>query len=133
MDWYLKVFKQYADFSGRARRKEYWMFMFFHIMALTIAALLDYVLGISFNNGYYGWIYLAYGLFTMVPALAVSVRRLHDRGLSGWWYFIGIIPFFGAIGLFVLMCLDGEVKRNKWGDNPKGIGNYNSINQIGTE
>ena len=123
MNWYLKVLSQYADFSGRARRKEYWMFALFCIIFLVVAAILDNLLGLTFKipgqSLPYGWLYVAYGLFTIVPSLAVFVRRLHDIGKSGWYWFLGFIPLIGAIILLIWCCTDSQVGENKWGENPK--------------
>lgn len=135
MNWYLKVLKEhYTDFTGRARRQEYWMFTLFQIMFVIVAVVLDSVLGLSFSSGTpYGWIYLIYILATFLPSLAVAVRRLHDVGKSGWFYLISLIPLIGSIWLLVLFCTDSEVGPNKWGDNPKENGNDNTIDLIGTE
>ena len=123
MNWYLKVLNQYADFSGRARRKEYWMFVLFNIIFAFIAMALDNVLGISFNiagqNVGYGWIYTIYGLAVFIPGLAVAVRRLHDVGKSGWMMFIALIPLIGAIWLIVLEATKGDVGANEYGQDPK--------------
>ena len=135
MNWYLKVLKEhYADFKGRARRNEYWMFLLFQIIFAIAAIILDSLLGLSFSPLIpYGWIYLLFGLATFLPGLAVTVRRLHDVGKSGWWYFISLIPLAGSIWLLVLLCTDSENGPNKWGDNPKGTGNDSAINSIGKE
>ena len=123
MNWYLKVLKQYADFSGRARRRELWMFTLFNLIFLIVAAILDNVLGITFNimgqSAFYGWLYVIYALAVFIPGLAVAVRRLHDIGKSGWNYFIGLIPLVGAIILLVWFCKDSQKGENKWGVNPK--------------
>jgi len=123
MNWYLKVLKQYADFSGRARRKEYWMFTLFALIFFIVAAILDNVLGTTFKiQGQslgYGWLYLILGIATILPALAVAVRRLHDVGKSGWWYFIAFIPIVGGIILLVWFCTDSQAGENEWGANPK--------------
>jgi len=123
MNWYLKVLKQYADFSGRARRKEYWMFTLFALIFFIVAAILDNVLGTTFKiQGQslgYGWLYLILGIATILPALAVAVRRLHDVGKSGWWYFIAFIPIVGGIILLVWFCTDSQAGKNEWGANPK--------------
>ena len=120
MKWYLKVLSQYADFSGRARRTEYWMFVLFNIIFLIVAAVLDNLLGLTFMEELpYGYIYAAYGIAMFIPGLAVAVRRLHDIGKSGWMYLIVLIPLIGAIWLLVLFCLDSERGDNKWGPNPK--------------
>jgi len=133
MNWYLKVLKQYADFSGRARRKEYWMYTLFNVFAIVIAAVLDNVLGLTFDiqgqSMGYGYIYMLYALAVFLPGLAVGIRRLHDVGKSGWFFLIALIPFIGGIWLLVLFCTDGDSEPNKWGDNPKTGGD--EINEIG--
>ncbi|TCD00237.1 DUF805 domain-containing protein [Pedobacter psychroterrae] len=128
MEWYLKVLRNYSDFSSRSRRKEYWMFVLFNIIAAIIASIIDNILGTTFNVDFgghsqsmgYGYIYLLYNLIVLIPSLAVFVRRLHDVGKSGWFILIGLIPIVGAIWLIVLMCTDGQLTPNKWGPNPKG-------------
>jgi len=123
MKWYFKVLKQYADFSGRARRKEYWMFFLFNMIFCVVAMILDKALGTTFSfSGQtlgYGVIYLIYILATILPCLAVGVRRLHDIGKSGWNYLLALIPFVGAIILIVWACEDSQPLENKWGENPK--------------
>lgn len=143
MDWYLKVLKNYATFSGRARRKEFWMFSLFHY---TFIALLVILLVNSSETTYdeYGYssdvpnmfiidILIIYVLATFIPTLAVTVRRLHDIGKSGWWYLITCVPYIGSFILLIFTCMDSEAKPNQWGENPKGIGNDNLIDAIGTE
>ncbi|MCQ4140993.1 DUF805 domain-containing protein [Chryseobacterium sp. EO14] len=130
MKWYLKVLKQYADFSGRARRTEYWMYLLFNLIFAVIAAILDNILGLKFTPEIpYGYLYLLYALVTFLPGLAVSVRRLHDVDKSGWFLFISLIPIIGGIWLLVLYATEGTQGRNQYGDDPKG--NYNEINEIG--
>ena len=121
MNWYLKVLKQYADFSGRARRKEYWMFQLFDVIFMIVAMILDNVLGlgIAIKGTGYGPLFVLYVLARLIPALAVTVRRLHDVGKSGWMLFIGLIPLLGSIWLLVLMLTDSQQGTNKWGQNPK--------------
>lgn len=123
MNWYLKVLQNYATFSGRARRKEYWIFILFNMIFAIVAMILDNVLGTTFDimgqNAGYGWLYLFYGLAVFIPGLAVSVRRLHDIGKSGWMFLIALIPLIGAIWLLVLFCTDSQQGSNKWGENPK--------------
>jgi len=94
MNWYLKVLKQYADFSGRARRKEYWMFVLFNMIFAIVAMILDFVLGIAIG---YSPLYVLYALAMLIPGLAVAVRRLHDVGKSGWMTLIAFIPLIGSI------------------------------------
>ena len=120
MNWYLKVLKQYADFKGRARRKEYWMFFLFNMI---ISFVVGFIAGMS-DTPIIGTIY---SLAVFIPGLAVGVRRIHDGGKSGWFL---LIPFYN---FYLLAAVDSENGPNKWGDNPKGIGNNNVIDQIGTE
>lgn len=119
MNWYLKALKQYADFKGRARRKEYWMFILFNIIFAFLAALIDNIVGTASPELGYGIFYGIYALAVLIPSLAVIVRRLHDVGKSGWMYFIVLIPIIGAIWFIILMVKDSEPGSNKWGDNPK--------------
>jgi uncharacterized membrane protein YhaH (DUF805 family) len=121
MNWYLKVLKQYADFSGRARRQEYWMFALFNMIFTIVAMILDNVLGIAMEGVGYGPIYILYVLAVFIPGLAVAVRRLHDVGKSGWMLLIALIPLVGAIWLLVLLFTDSQKESNKWGQNPKEI------------
>lgn len=136
MNWYLKVLYNYADFSGRARRKEFWYFTLFHfIIIITLVFLGAYN---DFNRLYEAFdttsaILILYALATLIPNLAVTVRRLHDTGKSGLWYLISFIPYIGWFILLILVCFDSERGVNKWGPNPKGIGNSDAIDQIGTE
>ncbi|QOW09224.1 DUF805 domain-containing protein [Kaistella flava (ex Peng et al. 2021)] len=130
MKWYLKVLRQYADFSGRARRTEFWMYALFNMIFAITAAVLDNILGLKFNEQIpYGFIYLLYGLATFIPGLALAVRRLHDVGKSGWFYFIAFIPIIGAIWLLILFVTEGTPGSNLYGVNPKE--NFNEINEIG--
>ena len=123
MNWYLKVLKQYTDFSGRARRKEYWMYTLFNLIFFVCAGIIDNLLGTTFDmNGInvgYGYVYMLYALFVFIPGFAVSVRRLHDVGKSGWFLLIALIPLIGAIWLLVLYVTDSDAGNNKWGANPK--------------
>lgn len=123
MEWFLKVIKQYADFSGRARRKEYWMYVLFYIIFGTIAIALDNLLGITMGGmGYgYGPLYLIFVLALFVPSIAVAVRRLHDTGKSGWWLLISFVPVIGGIWLIVLLAIEGKPGVNEYGANPKEV------------
>ncbi|WP_340123238.1 DUF805 domain-containing protein [Methylobacter svalbardensis] len=122
MNWYLEVLKKYAVFDGRARRKEYWFFFLFNIIISMILSAVDGLTG-SFNPetgvGLLGGIYT---IAVLIPSIAVSVRRLHDTGRSGWWLLIGLIPLIGTIICFVFMVQDSESSENEYGSNPKGDG-----------
>ena len=131
IDWYKKVvFENYANFNGRARRSEYWWFALANFIIAIIAMVLDNVLHINFSDEVrYGPIYVIFALATFIPGLAVAVRRLHDVGKSGWFYFIVLIPLVGAIWLLVLFFTEGERMTNQYGPDPKG--NDSEIDQIG--
>ncbi|WP_392672024.1 DUF805 domain-containing protein [Streptomyces sp. LN785] len=113
MHWYLDVLKKYAVFSGRARRKEYWMYTLFTVIAMIILAVLDNVLGSS------PAITAIYELAVLLPSLGVAIRRLHDTGRSGWWVLFGIVPLVGGITLLIFTCLPGERSANAYGPDPK--------------
>jgi uncharacterized membrane protein YhaH (DUF805 family) len=118
MKYYLQALSNYANFSGRARRAEYWMFILFNILFAFIAMLLDNLTGLASPELGYGVIYGLYGVIMFIPGLAVTVRRLHDVGKSGWMYFIILIPIVGAIWLLVLLLKRGDEKKNEYGDSP---------------
>ena len=121
MNWYLKVLKQYTDFSGRARRTEYWMFVLFNIILATVAMGIDKLFGLTFGGGQYGFLNVLYALAVLIPSIAVGVRRLHDIGKSGWMMLIGFIPVIGAIWLIVLFIFAGTPGENEYGANPKEV------------
>jgi uncharacterized membrane protein YhaH (DUF805 family) len=121
MNWYMKVMKQYADFKGRARRKEYWMFTLFNVIFVIVAMILDSVAGTNFEPLPYGWFYLLYVLAVLIPGLAVGVRRLHDIGKSGWMLLVALIPLVGGIWLLILACTDSTPGPNEYGPNPKEV------------
>lgn len=129
VNWYIKVLKKYAVFSGRARRKEYWMFVLFNFIFSLVTFLLDLVIFVTGLLGFgplfvigflgFGLLSAVYSLAVLVPGLAVSVRRLHDVGKSGWYLLINLIPIAGPIWFLVLTCLDSQAGDNKYGPNPK--------------
>jgi uncharacterized membrane protein YhaH (DUF805 family) len=121
MEWYLKVLKNYAGFTGRARRKEFWMFVLFNMIFAIVAVILDNILGTAIKDIGYGLIYILYVLAVLIPGLAVVVRRLHDVGKSGWFILIALIPIVGGIWLIVLYCTDSDPGVNKYGPNPKEV------------
>ncbi|TCK27689.1 uncharacterized membrane protein YhaH (DUF805 family) [Pseudonocardia endophytica] len=126
MQWYMKVLRQYADFTGRARRTEFWMFVLFNAIAIIILTILDNLLGLSSSSMGGGSIVVTSGVLTgiyqlavLVPSLAVGARRLHDTGKSGWWQLLALIPIVGAIILIVFWATDGHPAPNQYGVNPK--------------
>ena len=136
MNYYINALKNYAVFTGRARRSEYWYFVLFNFVFAMAAAILDNMLHITISlapgyPGFYGYIYFAYALFALIPGLAVLIRRLHDIGKSGWFFLIVFIPIIGAIWLLVLLFKESQPGENKYGPNPKGIGNYDEVDKVG--
>ena len=121
MEWYLKVLKQYAVFSGRAQRKEYWMFVLFNILISIALAVVDGMTGTLDEQTGYGLLSGIYSLAVLIPSIAVAVRRLHDTGRSAWWLLIVLLPLVGAIVLLVFMVLDSEPGSNDYGANPKAL------------
>ena len=121
MNWYLKCLKQYADFRGRARRKEYWMFTLFNVIFSIVFSSLDVMLGLTSSQIGLGVLSGLYSLFVLIPGLAVCVRRLHDIGKSGWNYLFILIPIFGSVLLFVWFVKEGERGSNSWGEDPKQV------------
>lgn len=121
MKWFIKCMKHYADFSGRARRMEYWMFVLCCVVLLIPATVLDNVLGLQVADGTVGIFYCLTALALFIPSIAVAVRRLHDTGRTGWWYLICLVPLIGGIWLLVLMLLEGQQGENKYGPDPKAV------------
>jgi len=116
--YFKKCLKHYAVFNGRARRKEFWMFVLFNMIFAIAAATLDNIIGTADYDGF-GLFYYIYCLAMLLPSLAVLVRRMHDIGKSGWWFFISLIPLIGGIILLVFCCTAGNVGENRYGKSPK--------------
>jgi uncharacterized membrane protein YhaH (DUF805 family) len=119
MSWFIIALKKYAVFSGRARRAEFWYFNLF-ILLLSIAfQLLDWALGLNKAAGGFAVFSLIFALATLLPSLAVAVRRLHDTGRRGWWILIALVPLVGIIVLLVFYVQDSQPGENQYGPNPK--------------
>lgn len=116
MNYYLSVLKKYAVFSGRSQRAEYWYFALFNIIIFVVLGIISVVVGDDSRI-----LGMLYSLAVFIPGLAVSVRRLHDIGKSGWMLLISLIPLIGAVWLLVLMVTDSNPGDNEYGPNPKGI------------
>lgn len=121
MDWYLGVFRKYARFSGRARRREYWTFFLFNLLIAIALGALDAVIGTGGASGI-GLLGGLYALAALVPGIAVAVRRLHDTHRSGWWLLIAFVPIVGAIVLLVFLATAGDAGSNAYGEDPKAGG-----------
>ncbi|HUW71595.1 MAG TPA: DUF805 domain-containing protein [Candidatus Humimicrobiaceae bacterium] len=115
MSYYLEVLKKYAVFSGRARRKEYWMFILCNSVIGFVIGLLTLFIKALFFLPY------LYGLAVLIPSIAVMVRRLHDTNRSGWWWLINFIPIIGGIILIVFLAQGSQPGENQYGPNPKEI------------
>jgi uncharacterized membrane protein YhaH (DUF805 family) len=134
MEWMLMPLRRYADFSGRSRRMEYWMFQLLNVLVMLVAGalILSGIPWDTFNDSQPGallWVGVIllclWLLAVLIPGIAVTVRRLHDRDMSGWWYlgFIlaGLIPLVGwiaSIAMLVIMCLPGTSGSNRFGPDP---------------
>ena len=114
MDWYLTVLKKYAIFTGRARRKEYWYFALFNFLIALVLGFIDGMLGLVVKDSGFGLLGGLYSLAVFVPSLAVSVRRLHDTGRSGWWLLIGFIPILGALVLLFFLVSGTQPGQNQY-------------------
>ncbi|NQV12288.1 DUF805 domain-containing protein [Candidatus Uhrbacteria bacterium] len=101
MNYYIDALKKYAVFSGRATRKEFWMFVLFNLIAMVILSIIDSFIG----SGEMGILSGIYGLGVLLPSIGIAIRRLHDTNRSGWWLLIGLVPFIGAIVLIVFYAM----------------------------
>ena len=120
MNYYTDVIKKYTQFTGRATRKEYWMFVLFNVIISFVIGFIDKLLGLDFTLGLWqtGVLSIIYSLFVLLPGTAVSVRRLHDIDKSGWNLLLSLIPLVGAIIVIVFMCKPGTAGVNKYGETP---------------
>ena len=122
MNWYIKVLKNFATFSGRARRKELWIFTLINTIIWVLFIGADGVLAsfYPFNAlielGILGGIYL---IITIIPITALYIRRLHDTDRSGWWILISVVPIIGSIVLLIFFIQNGTAGENRFGPDPK--------------
>ncbi|WP_291432160.1 DUF805 domain-containing protein [Deinococcus sp.] len=133
-DYINAIRNNYANFRGRARRREYWMYTLINgiiqfvlsiplygvLMSMQNDAAADPSTALTGSTLIFAVIYALYVLATFIPSLAIAVRRLHDTGKSGWWYLLNFVPLGGLV-IFIFTVLDGEPGSNKWGPNPKGL------------
>ncbi len=128
MDWMLMPLRRYADFSGRSRRKEYWMFALGVLIVAAALAAFAIIMGggLRATAGSGGLIagpfLIVFGLFWLaliVPSIAVQVRRFHDQDKSGWFVLLNFIPYVGGLVVLVFMCLEGTRGANRYGEDPK--------------
>lgn len=119
MNWYLAVWKKYATFSGRARRSEYWYFILINALISIGLMVVDKVTGTYNVEMGLGLLSGVYSLAVLLPSVAVMIRRLHDTGRSGWWFFLAFIPLIGALVLLFFTVQDSQAMTNAYGPNPK--------------
>ncbi|MEO1570024.1 MAG: DUF805 domain-containing protein [Bacteroidota bacterium] len=125
--WYREVLSKYADFTGRARRSEYWYFTLFNLLVVIAAIAIGGGtvgfygdgIGMPIFWAIYGFVIL-YSLAMLIPSLAVTVRRLHDTGRSGWWYLLSFVPF-GTLLLLYFFVVEGDYGPNAYGPDPKDL------------
>ena len=139
MEWMIMPYRRYAEFSGRSGRQEYWMFFLFNMLVYLVlggaaaaffiarAASGDTstdasvpVVGIVMVG-----LLVIFALATIIPSLAVQVRRFHDQDKSGWFVLLGLIPYAGGLILFIFMLLEGTRGPNQYGADPRDP--YNSV------
>ncbi len=120
MNWFIDALKNAFNFSGRARRKAYWMFVLFYVIFAFVAGVLDGILGTTVNPktgmGVIGGLYI---FLMLLPLIALSIRRLHDTDRSGWWFLINFVPLIGGLVFFVFTLLEGTRGDNRFGPDPK--------------
>jgi uncharacterized membrane protein YhaH (DUF805 family) len=127
MEWMILPYRRYFDFSGRSRRKEYWMFTLLYVLVAVFFAafMIAGVIGLENNETPGPLFWAGFGalmlflLASLIPSIAVAVRRFHDQDQSGWMYLLSFIPYIGSIVLIVFMCLDGTRGENRFGPDPK--------------
>ena len=119
MNWVKTVFRKYATFQGRAQRAEYWYFVLFYVIVYMVLGFLDGSLSRPAEEPSWGLLSGVFALATLVPSIAVSVRRLHDTNRSGWWMLVMFVPLIGQLVMLIFMVLDGTPGDNRFGSNPK--------------
>jgi len=132
MEWMILPYKRYFEFSGRSRRKEFWLFSLF---CMIVSLVIDFATGGTWSHIASGTYAMAakpnlvsaglgglFSLFNLIPSFAVTVRRLHDIDRSGWWMLLYFVPLLGWVVLLVFFCLDGNSGPNRFGNDPKGRG-----------
>jgi len=119
VNWYLEALRKYSDFTGRARRREYWFFVLFNTLIQIAAVVLDGIAGTFRVELGVGLLSGIYSLAVLVPTFAVLARRLHDTDRSGWWILIGIVPLLGALVLMIFALFEGDPGENRFGPSPK--------------
>lgn len=113
MNWYVQAFQKYAEFNGRSTRGEFWYFLLIHALVILGIILIELVFGT------YGILGGLYAIGAIVPSFAVTVRRLHDTGRSGWSILLVLIPVIGSVILLIFLLQDSQYGENQYGKSPK--------------
>jgi len=113
MEYFIGALKKYADFEGRATRKEYWMFILFYLILYVVLVVIDSSMESLLLS-------TIFSLGLLVPSISVAARRLHDTGRSGWWQLISLIPIIGTIVVIIFLVQDSH-EENKYGPKPKAV------------
>lgn len=138
-DWWKKVmFKNYATFNGRARRKEYWCFILMNaIMLITFLFSASFITDSNSNFTsslvFIQILIMSIVFIAIIPLFAVTVRRLHDTNKSGWFYFVSFIPLVGSVILFAAMITEGNLGKNQYGKDSKKPDFDDELELIGKE
>ncbi len=118
--------RNYIQFYGRARRAEYWGYVLFLVLALVLFLLIDAVISVAFfgvdtagDPNFFPILTVLFYLYSVIPGIAVTIRRLHDQDMSGWLYLLNFVPYIGGIIIFILMFFDSRAQPNKHGPSPK--------------
>lgn len=119
LGWYLTAMKKYAVFTGRSPRREFWYFFLFNNLILIALTILDGLIGTAYGLSPLGVLGGIFAIATFIPAIAVSVRRLHDLNLSGWLFLLTLVPLIGSITLLVLCAQDSKRGKNRYSSSPK--------------
>lgn len=134
LEWMMLPYRRYAAFSGRSRRREYWLFVLFYFLVSAVVSAVfgkpvsqsgpfGFHYGIWLEQGSPGyWVSSVFSVLSLIPSLAVQVRRLHDIDRSGWWMLAWFVPLLGWVVMLVFLCLDGTAGANRYGNDPKGRG-----------
>jgi uncharacterized membrane protein YhaH (DUF805 family) len=118
MKWYLHCWRHYADADGRAGRPEFWYFTLFHALVLLSLVIIDNLLGLFGPTVGIGVLSGIYMVAAAIPSICVGVRRLHDTNRSGWWVLLSILPYIGALILYILLALRSTDGENDYGGEP---------------
>ena len=130
MNYFLDALKNYATFSGRATRQQYWMYILFYIVFYFIAVMLDINLGQFDKEKMTGFISTFYTFGLLLPTVAILARRLHDIGRSSWWILLILIPVIGSLVILIMTLMDSQKNENKYGVSLKYA---NTANSAGSE